>query len=100
METQLGRGRRDDDAVDVIARDRRIKTELQAAGLEVASYNSALLREPWEVANKAGGPFQVFTTFWRHCLQLTDPDEPLPAPPRIVAPMSSGPMGALDRVCQ
>jgi len=70
----------------VIARDRRIKTELQAAGLEVASYNSALLREPWEVANKAGGPFQVFTPFWRHCLQLTDPDEPLPAPPRIVAP--------------
>jgi deoxyribodipyrimidine photo-lyase len=71
---------------NVIARDRRIKSELQACGLEVASYNSALLREPWEVANKAGAAFQVFTPFWRHCLGLADPDEPLPAPPRITAP--------------
>jgi deoxyribodipyrimidine photo-lyase len=70
----------------VIARDRRIKTELQAAGLQVASFNSALLHEPWEVANKAGGAFQVFTPFWRHCLQLTDPAEPLPAPSSIAAP--------------
>jgi deoxyribodipyrimidine photo-lyase len=70
----------------VIARDRRIKTELQAAGLEVASYNSALLHEPWEVKNKAGAAFQVFTPFWRHCLQMPDPEEPLPAPPGIAAP--------------
>jgi deoxyribodipyrimidine photo-lyase len=70
----------------VIARDRRIKAELQAAGLQAVSYNSALLREPWEVANKAGGAFQVFTPFWRHCLQLPDPDEPLPAPTRLAAP--------------
>jgi deoxyribodipyrimidine photo-lyase len=70
----------------VIERDRRIKNELQAAGLEVGSYNGALLREPWEVANKAGGAFQVFTPFWRHSLQLPDPAEPLPAPPHILAP--------------
>jgi deoxyribodipyrimidine photo-lyase len=70
----------------VIARDRRIKSALQAGGLDVASFNSALLHEPWEVANKAGGAFQVFTPFWRHCLQLTDPPEPLPAPPRIAGP--------------
>jgi deoxyribodipyrimidine photo-lyase len=70
----------------VIARDRHIKTELQAAGLEVASYNSALLREPWEVANKSGRPFQVFTPYWRHCAALAEPAEPLPSPPSIPVP--------------
>jgi deoxyribodipyrimidine photo-lyase len=70
----------------IVARDTRIKAELQAAGLEVASYNSALLREPWEVANKSGGPFQVFTPFWRHCAALEEPAEPLPTPSSIPAP--------------
>ena len=70
----------------IIARDRRIKTELQSAGLEATSCNGALLREPWEVANKAGGAFQVFTPFWRHCLTLAEPAEPLPAPPSLPAP--------------
>jgi deoxyribodipyrimidine photo-lyase len=84
---------------NVIARDRRIKTELQAAGLEVASYNGSLLHEPWEVANKSGGAFQVFTPFWRHCLRLPDPREPLPAPARIAPPHrwpESIPLGALN----
>jgi deoxyribodipyrimidine photo-lyase len=69
-----------------IARDRLIKTGLQAAGFATASYNSALLREPWEVANQSGGAFQVFTPFWRHCLSLAEPAEPLPVPPRMPAP--------------
>ena len=69
-----------------IERDRRIKSALQADGLEVASYNSALLREPWEVANKSGAPFQVFTPFWRHCVSLAEPAEPSKAPPRIPVP--------------
>jgi len=69
-----------------IARDRRIKAALQAAGLEPASYNSALLHEPWSVRTANGGPFQVFTPFWRHCLELPDPEPPLPAPQRIPAP--------------
>ena len=69
-----------------VARDRRIKTELQTTGLEVASYNAALLREPWEIANKSGGPFQVFTPFWRHCVTLPEPVEPLKPPPSIPTP--------------
>ena len=68
------------------ARDQGIKAALGAAGLAAHSYNSALLREPWEVANKAGGPYQVFTPFWRHCLSLPEPAVPLPAPRRLAAP--------------
>jgi deoxyribodipyrimidine photo-lyase len=81
----------------VIARDRRIKAELRAAGLETDSYNSALLHEPWTVKTKAGGPFQVFTPFWRHC-KLLDPAPPTPAPSTIPAPRewpASTPIDAL-----
>jgi deoxyribodipyrimidine photo-lyase len=53
-----------------MARDARIKADLAAAGIEGKSFNAALLHEPHTVANKAGGPFQVFTPYWRHCLTL------------------------------
>jgi len=51
-----------------IARDKRVKAELTASGSEAESFNSALLFEPHTIANKQGGPFQVFTPYWRHCL--------------------------------
>jgi len=55
----------------VIARDKIIKAGLSAAGVEVKSFNSALLFEPHTIANKQGNPFQVFTPYWRHCLTQT-----------------------------
>ena len=63
-----------------IAQDKAIKAGLTAAGLDVKSFNSALLFEPHTVQNKSGGPFQVFTPFWKHC-QTLDVGEPgrLPA---------------------
>jgi deoxyribodipyrimidine photo-lyase len=70
----------------IVERDTRIKAELRNRGIETASYNSALLNEPWNVLTKSGGPFQVFTPFWRHCKGLADPAPPLPAPQRLPAP--------------
>ena len=49
-------------------RDAVIKQALGEAGVEARSFNGALLHEPHEISNKQGGPFQVFTPFWRHCL--------------------------------
>ncbi len=67
---------------DIIKRDTRIKSQLQSDGLEVHSFNGALLFEPWEIENKSGSPFKVFTPFWRHCSSLTpDRYELHPAPP-------------------
>jgi deoxyribodipyrimidine photo-lyase len=54
----------------VIARDSALKAEFTAAGLEVKSFNSALLHEPHTIQNKQGKPFQVFTPYWKHCLTL------------------------------
>ena len=69
-----------------IKRDKQIKESLRTAGLEVASSNSALLHEPWEVENKTGKPYQVFTPYWKACLANPDPTEPLPAPKKLAAP--------------
>ncbi|HEY9250124.1 MAG TPA: deoxyribodipyrimidine photo-lyase, partial [Rariglobus sp.] len=52
----------------VIARDKTLKADLSASGVEARSFNSALLFEPHTIANKQGRPFQVFTPYWRHCL--------------------------------
>ena len=54
----------------VIARDKNIKADLTASGVEAKSFNASLLFEPHTVRNKTGGPFQVFTPFWKHCLSL------------------------------
>lgn len=67
-----------------IARDTRLKAGLADAGFEARSFNAALLHEPQAVRNKQGGPFQVFTPFWRHCLTLP-----------VDAPAKSGGTGAI-----
>jgi deoxyribodipyrimidine photo-lyase len=64
-------------------RDDRIVCELEANGIQSRSFNAALLHEPWEIKNRPGRPFQVFTPFWKHCLSLPQAPEPLPAPPHL-----------------
>lgn len=49
-----------------IKRDAEVTEALAAAGINSESFNSQLLFEPHQVANKQGGPFKVFTPFWRH----------------------------------
>jgi len=54
-----------------VKRDTDMKRILRAEGVEVQSYNGRLLHEPTKVVNQSGRPFQVFTPFWKHCLQKT-----------------------------
>jgi deoxyribodipyrimidine photo-lyase len=62
-----------------VARDTELKTLLQERGLGVQSFNGGLLHEPWEIATGSGGPFKVYTPFWR--ASLTKPvAPPQPAP--------------------
>jgi deoxyribodipyrimidine photo-lyase len=62
-----------------IARDTAIKAGLKAAGLEVQTFNSTLLFEPWTVQTQTKGWFRVFSPFWRACRAAPAPDAPLPA---------------------
>ena len=68
----------------VIARDTAVKAGLGGQGLDARSFGGSLLFEPHAVTNKQGGPFQVFTPFWRHCLEL-----PVSAP----LPLAAGALG-------
>jgi deoxyribodipyrimidine photo-lyase len=45
--------------------DAALKAALVHRGLEAKSFNAALIREPWEMRTQAGGPFRVFTPFFR-----------------------------------
>ncbi len=77
----------------LIARDSRLKIALETQGVEAKSFNASLLFEPPTIANKQGGPFQVFTPFWRHCLQLKIP-APIPAKlTRVLSAPESWPNG-------
>jgi DNA photolyase len=52
-------------ASSAITRDTELKASLQRLGVEVQSFNGSLLHEPWDVATGSGGPFKVFTPYWR-----------------------------------
>ncbi|HKK05523.1 MAG TPA: deoxyribodipyrimidine photo-lyase [Gammaproteobacteria bacterium] len=62
---------------------RTVRMGLERDGLRCASHNAGLLFEPWEVKNGAGGPYRVFTPYWRRCQQLGLEQAPLPAPARL-----------------
>jgi deoxyribodipyrimidine photo-lyase len=55
-----------------IQRDKDIKSHFKEK-LDVDSFNGSLLFEPWEVMNKSGNPFQVFTPFYKHASSHIQP---------------------------
>jgi deoxyribodipyrimidine photo-lyase len=48
----------------LVAQDKQIKAQLPSE-----NFNSALLFEPWEIKTGSGTPYQVFTPFWKTCVQ-------------------------------
>lgn len=69
-----------------LEQDRRIKAALKEAGLEARSFNGALLNEPWDLETGSGGPYKVFTPYWKACLTRREVGAPLPAPTHLLAP--------------
>jgi deoxyribodipyrimidine photo-lyase len=68
-----------------IERDRRIKQALRDRDLIAESFNSSLLFEPWQIKTLQGGPYKVFTPFWRNLRAQLEPLPPLPPPEKISA---------------
>ncbi len=69
-----------------IARDTSLKAELKATGVEVQSFNAALLNEPWTVETGSGGPYRVFTPYWRAARAKVGQQPALPAPHSLMSP--------------
>ena len=65
-----------------VAQDGWVEADLGDCGIEVRTFNSALLNEPHGVANRQGRPFQVFSAYWRLARTL-----PVAAPLKIAMPL-------------
>ncbi len=71
---------------------------MQADGIEVHLSKAGLLFEPWEIENKSGNPFQVFTPYWRTCREHAWP-APVKVPLSRFKGMQSPPDSlALDKL--
>ncbi|MBT4908044.1 MAG: deoxyribodipyrimidine photo-lyase [Rhodospirillaceae bacterium] len=53
-----------------IARDTSVKAMLHDAGVDAESFNGSLLIEPWQIETGQGGPYKVFTPFWKRLREL------------------------------
>ncbi|HET8958201.1 MAG TPA: deoxyribodipyrimidine photo-lyase, partial [Microcella sp.] len=63
--------------------DARLKSALKDRDIEAVSHAATLLFEPWTVKTGSGGPYGVFTPFWKSCLARDEPRAPLDAPTSI-----------------
>jgi deoxyribodipyrimidine photo-lyase len=93
--------------VDPVQRsdDERLRSALSSSGIEpVVVPSAALLVAPDAVSTTQGGPYQVFTPFWRAVTTGLRPTAPIPAPRDLKpaggagrsARRAAGPLGYLD----
>ncbi|WP_255770086.1 cryptochrome/photolyase family protein [Pseudarthrobacter sulfonivorans] len=68
--------------------DAGIKAWAAENGIEAQSFQANLLHEPWTITTGSGGPYKVFTPFWRACTAAGEPRTPLDAPGRLPSPGS------------
>jgi len=57
---------------DTLRQDEHISRQLQAQGLRVQSFHSGLLLEPGNILNQQGGPYRVYTPFYRRARALLE----------------------------
>ncbi|WP_133479541.1 cryptochrome/photolyase family protein [Cognatilysobacter segetis] len=76
----------------VESRDAGVKRQLREDGLDAQSFNGATLFEPWALKTAAGGPYRVFTPYYRAALSRWAPSACRDAPDRIPA-CEDGPEG-------
>jgi deoxyribodipyrimidine photo-lyase len=67
-------------------RPRAVERLVAEAGAALKLYPGNHLFEPGTVLGQSGGPYKVFTPFYKACLAMAPPAEPLPAPEQLTAP--------------
>jgi deoxyribodipyrimidine photo-lyase len=71
---------------DGMETDIHLKSHLREGGLTVESFAGHLLHEPSKLKTKTGGPYRVYTPFWRAIEGGEEPAEPLSAPSKLLSP--------------
>lgn len=69
-------------------RDAEVARGLAEGGWRTETFHGSLLFEPGEVFASGGGPYRVFTPFWKKCRSLPEPPLPLRAPKAVPGPPS------------
>lgn len=69
-----------------VQRDAHLAETLKARDIEVHRFNGGHLIHPEAVKTKTGGPYNVFTPFWRTARELVTESQPSPAPERLASP--------------
>lgn len=70
----------------LIQRDQNIQRILKKQGVEVQTFNSSLLNEPWHIQTGSKTPFRVFTPYWNKCIKTEKVFEPVSVPSKMIAP--------------
>lgn len=70
-----------------IRQDQAIKSQLKERGIDAQSFAGNYLHEPWQVLNRQGKPFRVFTPFWKALVATGIDDAPLPELPDTLPPV-------------
>ncbi len=73
-----------------------IERALDKDGITVRRFGGNLLFEPEAILTGSGGPFKVFTPFYKACLAGPPPKAPVPAPETIPAPGTFPPGDCLE----
>ena len=63
-----------------------LKSRLEPEGVKVHRFGGTLLSDPDAIRTGQGGPFKVFTPFYRAVLKAVPPTQPVPAPTTVPAP--------------
>lgn len=65
----------------IVDRDQKVESQLrdQYEDLEIEHFQAHVLNEPWSVETKQGGPYKVFTPFWK-AVKDRAKRQPLPRP--------------------
>ncbi len=69
-----------------MTRDAAVSRDLSAVGIDCQSFNGTLLNEPLAVKTGAGGPYRVFSPYWRAVRMSAGDTPPSPAPARLARP--------------
>ena len=77
-----------------IAQDTALKEKLSQSS-DVQSFNGRLLHEPWEFKTKTGGPYRVYTPYWKQ-VQQRDVRDPMPKVTRLSTLKPPPPSDHLD----
>ncbi|MBB4121844.1 cryptochrome/photolyase family protein [Martelella radicis] len=73
-------------APDGIKTDKALKQKLKAEDITVESFGGHILHEPSKFRTKTGGPYKVYTPFWKAFSAEPHVPDPLDAPERLEKP--------------